>query len=177
MTLDSMYKEYCQLDSGDGMYTASTNAEDDGRDVDDDVDEYALFDQLRKKKLKAVDSSENKTEVDKYFIEACENTDQHDFDVLKWWKKNASRFKVLSMIAQDVFAIPISTVASESAFSTGGRVIDSYRSCLTPKAVQALICTQNWIRQTTSIDVDGTNEEVEELEAEMLVGDGEIRMD
>ncbi|KAI3715679.1 hypothetical protein L6452_22665 [Arctium lappa] len=149
------------------MCTTSINVDDDGRDFEDDVDEYDLFDQLRKKKLKVVDSSENKTEVDKYFIEACENTDQHDFDVLKWWKKNASRFKVLSKIAQDVFAIPISTVASESAFSTGGRVIDPYRSNLSPKTVQALICTQNWIRQKISFDFDATftNEEVEALEA------------
>ena len=84
---------------------------------------------------------------------------------MSWWKKNASRFKVLSLIAQDVFAIPISTVASESAFSTGGRIIDPYRSCLTPKAVQALICTQNWIRKTTSFNFDAMNEEIEALEA------------
>lgn len=69
------------------------------------------------------------------------------------------------MIARDVFAIPVSTVASESAFSTGGRVIDPYRSRLSPKAVQALICTQNWIRQTTQINLDGISEEVEALEA------------
>lgn len=77
MTLDSMYKEYSKLDSSDGMCMSSMNVEDDGRNADDDADdEYALFDQLRKKKLKAVDSLENKTEVDKYFNEACENTDQ-----------------------------------------------------------------------------------------------------
>uniref|UniRef100_A0A803QCF8 Transposase n=1 Tax=Cannabis sativa TaxID=3483 RepID=A0A803QCF8_CANSA len=117
-------------------------------------------------KLKAVDFSNNKTEVDKYFIEACENDNQSDFDILKWWKKNAGRFKILSMIAQDVFAMPVSTVASESAFSTGACVIDRYRSCLTPKAVQALICTQNWIQQIAKIDVDDLKiEEVEALEA------------
>lgn len=38
MTLDSMYKKYCKLDSSDGLYMSSK-----------DVDEYALFDQLRKK--------------------------------------------------------------------------------------------------------------------------------
>ncbi|CAJ2651858.1 unnamed protein product [Trifolium pratense] len=48
-------------------------------------------------------------------------------------------------MARDVFATPVSTVASESAFSTGGRVLDSFRSCLNPEMVEALICTQNWL--------------------------------
>ncbi|XP_057965406.1 zinc finger BED domain-containing protein RICESLEEPER 2-like [Malania oleifera] len=41
--------------------------------------------------------------------------------------------------------VPISTVALESAFSTSGCVLDTFRSSSTPKIVQALICTQDWI--------------------------------
>ncbi|XP_076910017.1 zinc finger BED domain-containing protein RICESLEEPER 2-like [Bidens hawaiensis] len=43
--------------------------------------------------------------------------------------------------------VPVSTVASESAFSTGGRVVDPYRSSLSPNIVEALICTEDWIRK------------------------------
>ena len=50
------------------------------------------------------------------------------------------------MIAQDVFAILLPTVTSESAFSTGEQVLDPYRRSLTPKMVEALICSQNWVR-------------------------------
>ncbi|KAH0996846.1 hypothetical protein GBA52_020710 [Prunus armeniaca] len=50
------------------------------------------------------------------------------------------------MYLKDVFAVPVSTVASESAFSTGGRIIDHFRSSLTPKMVEALTCGQNWLR-------------------------------
>ena len=58
---------------------------------------------------------------------------------------NSSRYRVISQIARDVLAIPVSTVASESAFSTGGRVLDSFCSSLSLNTVEALICTQNWL--------------------------------
>jgi hypothetical protein len=68
-----------------------------------------------------------------------------DFDVLEWWKVNSSRFPILASIARDVLAIPITTVASESTFSTGGRILDPYRSSLSVATVEALICTQDWL--------------------------------
>ena len=38
------------------------------------------------------------------------------------------------------------TVASESAFSTSGRIIDSYRSCLTHYMVEVLMCSEQWLK-------------------------------
>ena len=58
------------------------------------------------------------------------------------------KYPILGEIARSLLAIPVSTVASESAFSTGGRVLDSFRSSLAPATVEALICTQNWIKGT-----------------------------
>ncbi|KAF7131863.1 hypothetical protein RHSIM_Rhsim09G0080500 [Rhododendron simsii] len=43
-------------------------------------------------------------------------------------KLNSSKYPIVSQMAQDVLAIAVSAVASESAFSTGGRVIDPYES-------------------------------------------------
>ncbi|KAL4366344.1 hypothetical protein GQ457_05G017800 [Hibiscus cannabinus] len=89
--------------------------------------------------------------------EATENQDD-EFDILLWWKVNSHRFPALSKMAKDVLAIPLSTVASESAFSTGGRVLDQFRSSLTPKMVQALVCTQDYIRNPS------TEEEIKKIE-------------
>ncbi|PPD95884.1 hypothetical protein GOBAR_DD07094 [Gossypium barbadense] len=78
---------------------------------------------------------------------------------------NNPRFPTLSNMARDVLAIPISTVASESAFSTGGRVLDQYRSSLIPKIVQALVCTQDWIRKSSSQeDIKKIEEQIQELD-------------
>jgi hypothetical protein len=44
--------------------------------------------------------------------------------------------------------MPISTIASESAFSIGKCILDPFRSSLSPLTVEALICTQNWIKNT-----------------------------
>ena len=65
---------------------------------------------------------------------------------MKWWKVNSSRFPILLQLARDVLAIPISNVASESAFSAGGRVLDPYRSSLSRKVVEGLLCAQDWLR-------------------------------
>ncbi|GKA51565.1 zinc finger BED domain-containing protein RICESLEEPER 2 [Tanacetum coccineum] len=77
-----------------------------------------------------------------------------DFDILEWWKINAPRFPIVSRMAKDILAIQITTVASESAFSTGGRVLDPYRTNLTYAVVEALICTQDWVRKSKKAIID-----------------------
>ena len=49
-------------------------------------------------------------------------------------------------MARDFLAIPLSTVASESTFSTAGMVIDKYRSSLSSETVEALICAKDWLK-------------------------------
>ncbi|KAM5575768.1 hypothetical protein ABKV19_014623 [Rosa sericea] len=85
-------------------------------------------------------------EVDQYLDSPLDPTDDEDcFDILCWWKINGCKFPILAAIARDILGIQTSTVASESCFSTGGRVIDCFRSSLTPKTVEGLICMQNWL--------------------------------
>ena len=68
-----------------------------------------------------------------------------DFDILTWWKANGPEYPTLQWIARDILAIPVSTVASESTFSTSGRYLSPHRSKLHPKTVKALMCAQNWL--------------------------------
>ncbi|CAJ2636692.1 unnamed protein product [Trifolium pratense] len=92
--------------------------------------------------LKVIDSVIVETELQGYLksknIEFVEK-----FDILSWWKNKAGDYPIMSQMVRDIMPTPVSTVASESAFSTGGRVLEVYRSSLKPDMAGALICTQN----------------------------------
>jgi hypothetical protein len=87
------------------------------------------------------------TKIKQYCTEDVE-TSSETFDILMWWRVNTTKFPVLFEIAQDVLAILLTSVASESAFSTEGRIIDHFWSSLAPKIVEALIYCQNWLRSS-----------------------------
>ncbi|CAN1278772.1 Zinc finger BED domain-containing protein RICESLEEPER 2 [Linum perenne] len=88
----------------------------------------------------------NRAELDKYLDDAREGAGDvtEEFDILTWWKVvGAYKYPVMFEIAKDILAIPFSSVASVSAFSNGGRVLDDFRSSLLPKIVEALICSED----------------------------------
>ncbi|XP_061358792.1 zinc finger BED domain-containing protein RICESLEEPER 4-like [Gastrolobium bilobum] len=143
-------------DSEEGSQRNSQGAQLD----DDDDDIYGV--PFRKRKMS---KSNGKSELDVYLEEALENPSP-SFDILAWWKVQSSRFPIIANIAREVLAIPISIVASESAFSIGGRVLDHYCSCLTPQIVESLICTQDWLKGTPfeMRSTDGLEEELQKVE-------------
>ena len=59
-------------------------------------------------------------ELEKYLAKNCDGRKDVNFEILEWWRDNWSRYQVLSKVAKDVLAIPVSIVSFESAFSTGG---------------------------------------------------------
>jgi hypothetical protein len=87
---------------------------------------------------------------------------------------NSSKFPVLAKIARIVLAIPITTVALESAFSTGGRVLDPFRSSLAPKTVEALVCAQNWLRSKSLSNGNGCDTEMVEDPESYKLDSGKI---
>ncbi|CAN1160582.1 Putative AC transposase, partial [Linum perenne] len=52
----------------------------------------------------------------------------------------------LTLIARDILAVPVSTVVLEAAFSTCGRLLSPCRSRLEEQTIEALMCSQNWLR-------------------------------
>ena len=94
-------------------------------------------------------------ELEAYLKADVENSDAMlgtDYDVLSWWKVNSGKYPILSQIARDLFAMQVSSVASESAFSTSGRLIDPHRSFLTHYMVEVLMCTEQWMKQDIRLE-------------------------
>lgn len=109
------------------------------------IDDEAEFDAYVETIVVAEDSSSSvKYELDHYLKEpVIKNTPE--FDILNWWKVNGVVYPTLQAIARDVLAIPISTVASESAFSNSGRILSPHRSRLNWTTVEALMCARSWL--------------------------------
>ncbi|KAJ7976283.1 Zinc finger BED domain-containing protein RICESLEEPER [Quillaja saponaria] len=85
-----------------------------------------------------------KSELDHYLDEDVLPRSK-DFDIHMWWKVNGIKYPILQAIARDFLAIPVSTVASESAFSTGGRLVSIHQDRLESDTVEALMCAHNWL--------------------------------
>jgi hypothetical protein len=166
--LDRLIEQYSKFQ---GVAVSQFNATSRSADntnlnvVDDDTESVVdKIHNLISQHLEEKNDLECKSEVDRNLLDGCEAATKH-FDVLGWWKINAPKYPIIATITRDVLAMPISTVAFESAFSTRGRILDPFRSTLSPLTVEALVCTQNWIRNTP-IDIRELEEFVESFDEE-----------
>ncbi|XP_061367916.1 zinc finger BED domain-containing protein RICESLEEPER 2-like [Gastrolobium bilobum] len=103
-----------------------------------------------------------KSQLDVYLGEDNLEFDDDTFDILQWWKGKAKRLPNLSLMARDLLSIPITTVASESAFSIGSRILNKYRSSLLPECVEALLCTRNWQNGFSATDEGAFDVKIDE---------------
>ena len=122
---DALKRLYVERVGQNGASSSSGSGASLSRDSRPSVGNALLSDRIKsynnkfKQHLADKDSVESKSKFDRYLLKSFENLDMEDFNILMWWKMNSSRYRVLSHIAHDVLAILVS-VASESAFSTGG---------------------------------------------------------
>lgn len=86
---------------------------------------------------------ENINEVGKFLVDSYEDSNDDKLDILGWWKCIVSKYNILLKVAQNVLAIPISTVAFKLAFSTDIYILNQFQSFLSLEVVQTLICCQN----------------------------------
>jgi hypothetical protein len=152
--LDKLYDHYSFGESSSQVQHGSALSQGSSTTIEVNESANLYFMNRFHKYLSSNSDIGSQSEIDRYLTEDVEKASAN-FDILTWWKVNSTKFPIVAKIARDVLAIPITTVASESAFSTGGRVLDPFRSSLAPKTVEALICLQNWLRSTPlSYDFD-----------------------
>ncbi|KAK9286449.1 hypothetical protein L1049_014846 [Liquidambar formosana] len=162
--LTCLYDWYLENNASTTVQEKSSSQTSVPMPKDDEDDVRAMITSQWAKHIEEKDGCGSKSEVDKYLAESKEE-EVEKFDILAWWKRNSFRYPTLSKLARDLLALLVSTVASESAFSTGGRIIDPFRSNLSPNMVEALIYTQNSIRaSSTTISLRDAMDEVEEYE-------------
>ncbi|KAK1429679.1 hypothetical protein QVD17_11894 [Tagetes erecta] len=110
---------------------------------------------------------DTKSELQRY-LDDNEESDYRGFDILQWWKNSSSKFPILAKMAKDILAIQISSVASEAVFSMAGRVVETYRSSLSPAIVEALVCTRDWLcKSSKDINVEEDWAQFDEIGAQI----------
>jgi hAT family C-terminal dimerisation region len=71
--------------------------------------------------------------------------ENEDVDIMTWWKRNARGYPTLTMMARDVFDVPVSTVPSESCFSSANMILSDKRSKLGAHVFERLVCLKDLI--------------------------------
>ncbi|KAL0711595.1 hypothetical protein Bca4012_018573 [Brassica carinata] len=160
--MKDLYEEYAVTmhpqSQGDSVGKTSENVKHDiGNmfDISDDDEEYEGRNPLCSEMESEVANDEGSSELDIHLMErpVPRTSDRmgREFHVLSWWRRNSTKYPVLSELVKDVVAVQVSSVASESAFCISGRILDLYRSYLTPYMIESLTCTQQWLRNISML--------------------------
>ncbi|CAN0847780.1 Putative AC transposase, partial [Linum grandiflorum] len=70
------------------------------------------------------------------------------------WKLNGAKYPTSQQIARNFLAIPITSIASESAFRSYKRLLDPHMSRLHYSIVEAMMCTLSWIKNELKRESD-----------------------
>jgi hypothetical protein len=130
--------------SMEGMATTDGVGVENRKDGDRNEGDDLVFDKFLSEEPQHC-STYVRTELDLYLEEPTLPRTQ-EFDIIHWWQYAGVKYSTLKRIAHDIMAIPVTTVASESVFSTEGRLISPHRSRLAPKIIEGLMCMQAWSR-------------------------------
>ncbi|KAK1591970.1 hypothetical protein Q3G72_016919 [Acer saccharum] len=103
-----------------------------------------------------------KSQLEMYFDEPKLEMSSN-LDVLDFWRVNTIHYPDPFVMAHDMLSIPVSTVASESAFNIGGGVLDRCRSLLKPDVVEAIVCTGDWMQMENVSEILEVEEICEDI--------------
>jgi hypothetical protein len=118
---------------------------------------------------KTVVAGSRLSKLDLYLQEPTVPIDAPRFSILEWWKINKSWFPTLVMLAKTILMTPMTSIALESAFSTGGQVLSNHRTCMKTNTLEALVCDQDWICREESLYPPENGEILEDGEAAEVV--------
>lgn len=95
--------------------------------------------------------------------------EDEQLNFLGWWAHKGNSFPILSIIAKEVLACPVSTVAVEQAFSMGSLTLSEKRSRLTVEHLENQCLLDDWVRAAnrTQEDHDSTDSNVSTTDTEV----------
>ncbi|KZV31069.1 hypothetical protein F511_31379, partial [Dorcoceras hygrometricum] len=115
-------------------------------------------------------SSSSNLELENYLTTTFDfsDADEETFDILRWWAQKTQVYPILSLMAKEILACPVSTVEMEQAFSVGGNTLDERRSTIRPENLEAQCLINDWSRAASRTqdsqneknddeDIDGTS--------------------
>jgi hAT family C-terminal dimerisation region len=97
----------------------------------------------------------NNNELLSYYLGSMKD-DQ--IDILEYWKRNATVYPTLTMMAHNVFTVPVSTISFKSCFSSTNKILTDNRTKLCSKLFEQLVCNKDWIDAESRIQHDTTFE-------------------
>jgi len=110
----------------------------------------------------ATSSASNASELVSYLDCDTVNHLTDYFNILHWWHQHKLTYPVLSIMAKDILTILVSTISSESTFSTTGSIIEERRRKLRPEMVEMLTCMKNWEAAEARLQQQVEDKELEE---------------
>jgi hAT family C-terminal dimerisation region len=94
--------------------------------------------------LEEDDDSQMQTNMNELVSYCLGSMEPDGIDILGYWKRNETAYPTLARMARDIFAVLVSTVPSESCFSSANMILTDERSRLGAKTFERLICLKDW---------------------------------
>jgi hypothetical protein len=130
-----------------------------------------IFDNSSSTSTPTITSSGNVNELTAYLDSDPVPWGDPNFDILLWWRDHKQSYPILSIMARDIMAVPVSTVSSESCFSLTGRILEERRRRLLPEHVEMLTCIKDWDQARRKEQHTVVDKELVELFKNLEIGD------
>ncbi|CAG8798919.1 6158_t:CDS:2 [Gigaspora margarita] len=69
-----------------------------------------------------------------------------DMSPLMWWKQHSSRFPTIASVTVDYYALQVTSIPCEHAFSVANHTINLTQNCLLKQMTRAFLCLKNWLK-------------------------------